>query len=48
MRTARICFATVVMDDKIFAIGGFSDDGSTSRVEFFDKRTNKWFVCLLL
>jgi hypothetical protein len=48
MRTGRSSFATAVMDDKIFAIGGFSVHGSTSTVEYFDKRANKWFVCLLL
>jgi N-acetylneuraminic acid mutarotase len=48
MRTPRSLFATVVMDDKIFAIGGFNGKTITRSVEYFDKRTNEWFVYLLL
>jgi hypothetical protein len=48
MRTGRSQFATAVMDDKILAIGGVSCNGSTGTVECFDKRTNKWFVCLFV
>jgi hypothetical protein len=48
MRNQRLRFATVVMDDKIFAIGGFSGDISINSVECFDKRTKQWFVYLLL
>jgi hypothetical protein len=48
MRTARQYFATVVMDDKIFAIGGSDGNTVTSSVECFDKRTSEWFVYLLL
>jgi hypothetical protein len=45
MRKGRIFFATAVMDDKIFAIGGY---GSNGRADFFDKKANKWFVCLFV
>jgi kelch-like protein 20 len=48
MRIPRQEFAAVVMDDKIFAIGGCSPYNAINSVECFDKRTNKWFVCLLL
>jgi kelch-like protein 20 len=48
MRTQRRLFTTAVMDDKIFAIGGIKWNTPTSRVECFDKRTNNWFVCLLI
>jgi hypothetical protein len=48
MSSPRRLFATAVMDDKIFAIGGFQGNTSTGRVDYFDKRTNKWFVYLLL
>jgi hypothetical protein len=44
MRKGRSDFAIGVMDDKIFVIGGF---GSAGIVECFDKKANKWFVCLL-
>jgi hypothetical protein len=48
MRSARRSFATAVTDDKIFAIGGVYGHTRTSRVEYFDKRTNQWFEYLLL
>jgi hypothetical protein len=48
MRTPREDFATVVMDDKIFAIGGSTGNTANKSVECFDKRTNEWFFYLLL
>jgi N-acetylneuraminic acid mutarotase len=48
MRCRRRSFATVVMDDKIFAIGGYKRHTRLNSVHYFDKRTNQWFVYLLL
>jgi hypothetical protein len=48
MRTPRSRFATVIMDDKIFAIGGSTGSNASSSVEYLDKRANEWFVYLLL
>jgi hypothetical protein len=48
MRTPRQDLATAIIDDKIFAIGGINGSSRAGRVECFDKRTNEWFVYLLL
>jgi len=42
MPTARYSFATVVYDNKIFALGGKDDQGVTSAVEEYDPQFNRW------
>jgi hypothetical protein len=37
--------ATVVIDDKIFVIGGRNKNfNTTNRVEYFNDEENEWFV----
>jgi hypothetical protein len=37
-----------VIDDMIFATGGYKDNTSISNVEYFDDRKNEWFVYLFV
>ena len=53
MSTARCDFEAAVVDDKVYAIGGYSDDdyyfyyneGKLDRVEVFDPKLNVWKKC---
>jgi hypothetical protein len=43
MINARSRFASAVIDNRIFVIGG-SVSGDECHVEFFDEKANKWLV----
>ncbi len=42
MSTARSSFQTVVLNGKIYAIGGYDGNAYTNTVEVYDQATNKW------
>jgi N-acetylneuraminic acid mutarotase len=44
MSMRRSDMATLVIDDKIFVIGGKYHNGATNRVECFNDEENEWFV----
>jgi hypothetical protein len=44
MLHARSNIATAVIDDRIFAVGGYDGVNSTRYVEYFDENSNQWFV----
>jgi kelch-like protein 10 len=44
MHSARSNFAVEVIDDRIFALGGFDGLTAIDHVEFFDETADAWFV----
>jgi hypothetical protein len=48
MHSKRAHFGMAVIDDMIFAIGGYTANTYLTNVEYFDSRKNKWFVFCLL
>jgi hypothetical protein len=44
MRMKRSDMPSAVINDKIFAIGGYSDFELRNHVEYFNEEENKWFV----
>uniref|UniRef100_A0A672J8P4 Kelch-like protein 10 n=1 Tax=Salarias fasciatus TaxID=181472 RepID=A0A672J8P4_SALFA len=42
MRTGRSNFGIAVLDNRIFAVGGYGSDGVTSAVESYDRTLNQW------
>ena len=42
MYNARSNFAMEIIDDMIFAIGGFNGFNTTYHVECYDEQSNKW------
>jgi hypothetical protein len=48
LHNERAFFGMEVIDNMIFAVGGLKDGTYISNVEYFDYRTNEWFVCLLV
>ena len=42
MYNPRSNFAIEIIDDMIFAIGGFNGVSTTCHVECFDDKTNEW------
>jgi Kelch motif. len=48
MYNPRSNFAIEVIDDMVFAIGGFNGVTTIYHVECYDQKTNEWYVALHL
>jgi len=43
MFSPRINFGIEVVDDLLFAVGGFNGSTTTSNAEYYDEKANKWY-----
>lgn len=43
MLTPRSNFGIEVIDDRLFAVGGFNGFSTTFNVEYYDALTNEWY-----
>lgn len=43
MLTRRSNFGIAVINDRLFAVGGFNGFTTTFNVEYYDASTNRWF-----
>lgn len=46
MTTPRSNFGSVVIEDRLFVVGGYCGESSTRNVEYYESETRTWFeVC---